>query len=1158
MSRRIASVFLIAGWSLTCSVLAPPLPAAEETIWRIGRLDESSLEFKLDWERVEQQGGAVFTPGQSDPAADWPSRQPGSLNEATGARRYPYTILFSLSKPPAGTYRLLISVLLTRSRVPRLEIEINGKKGLFYFHRRASYYPGDFGFDSPIFGRGKLSVELPASAFHAGENRLVLTAVDDPEWGSGDSWLRYDGLRLEHDDAGELPGAPEVSVEPTAFYLRRGNELVELTDVTLRLGEAVRQGEIELAVSGKNYQRPLAQGYDFGEQRFEIPVAEFSGETEAEVTVRINGASHTSRIPISPQRKWTVYVAPNTHLDIGYTDYQAKVAEVHSRNLDRLLEEIDAHPEMRFSLDGSWIVEQYLASRGPAARRRVLDYIREGKIAVPAQFASVMTGYPTLEELIRSTDFSRLLHRKEDAPFEYANITDVPSYTWSYPSVLAALGIKYFSAAANSDRGPILLYGKWNEKSPFWWRGPDGAKVLMSYSRQYFQFSFICGIPASEGACRESLPTFLQQYDAPSYQPDVVLMYGSQIENTDLIPGEPEFIARWNSKYAYPKMLLKTFPDYMRYIDEHFGSQLATVTGDGGPYWEDGYGTDAHYLAIDRASQHRATSAEKLATIAAHLVKNVSGPAAEIRAMWDELLLYSEHTFTFWGAYSRPESEQSVRQLTYKDNHARNSRQHVNAVLDQSFAQLAYEIPVPARAIVVFNSLNWARAGLVEIDLDAGYMIVSEPDNAPVPLEVLAHHHDYDHIRFFARGVPSLGYRVYRVVRKTGQSAAPADETPLPVTNLIENDYYRIEVNPSAGAIRSIYDKQLQRNIVNTASGYGFNQYLYVAGGDGSTQIVYLRKAFPFAKLTVEAAGGGRVKSLRKTPYGQVLSYETSGSHAPRIETEIILYDTEKKIELINRFHKEPSENKEAIYFAFPVAASRPRFSYEIQNGWVDPARDALRGANPAWFTVQHWVKVSSPELSVALTPVDAPLVTLGDINRGRWPDKFEPAGSTIFSYALNNYWHTNFRRVQSGDYTFRYVLTSGAKLSPEHLTRLGRAAMTPLERGELLSTDKRGNPPRTLTTTPTSFLAVDAADVVVVNWKAADDGDGTIVRLLETGGRATKAHLRFPIFPLRKAWLASAAERNLQPLTVDGKPIELTLKPHQIATVRVVTGEIR
>jgi len=179
-----------------------------------------------------------------------------------------------------------------------------------------------------------------------------------------------------------------------------------------------------------------------------------------------------------------------------------------------------------------------------------------------------MTGYPTLEELSRSTDYTRHLHEQDGVPFDYANFTDVPSYTWSYASVLAALGVRYFSAAANSDRGPILLYGRWNTRAPFWWEGPDGQRVLMSYSRQYSRLWFVCGIPPQEANCRQALPTFFQQYDSPSYKPDTVLMYGSQFENTYLVPGEREFVEKWNAHYAYPSIQLSTFPDFMRYIEQ--------------------------------------------------------------------------------------------------------------------------------------------------------------------------------------------------------------------------------------------------------------------------------------------------------------------------------------------------------------------------------------------------------------------------------------------------------------------------------------------------------------------------------------------------------------------------------------------------------------
>ncbi len=212
-----------------------------------------------------------------------------------------------------------------------------------------------------------------------------------------------------------------------------------------------------------------------------------------------------------------------------------------------------------------------------------------------------------------------------------------------------------------------------------------------------------------------------------------------------------------------------------------------------------------------------------------------------------------------------------------------------------------------------------------------------------------------------------------------------------------------------------------------------------------------------------------------------------------------------------------------------------------------------IKGAGVEWFTVQHWVKASGGDWEVAIVPVDAPLVTLGDINRGRWPENFDSKSSTVSSYALNNYWHTNYRAEQGGDFTFRYILTSGPSLSHDDLARFGRAEMTPLETGELAEGDKAGNPLRSLEPVPTSFLQLDAPNVVVENWKTANDGQGTIVRLLEVGGRAGPATLTFPMLSLGHVWMANAVEENQKEIPFSGTSVVVPVQSHQILTLRIV-----
>jgi alpha-mannosidase len=1143
-----------------CGGIGAAAPSgAQTTLWQIGRFDGSSHEFNDKVSFRNARYNPVFIVGTSA-AKDWPAVQPGSENDLAGRRPHPYTIRFELSSLPRGIYRLSVSALFYASRVPHLQVSVNGKTGTFYFNRRLSYSSGDPAFWSPIYASGKIDILLPDAPLRKGENELVLTAVDDPKDGPGDSALAYDALRLTQDPSGKPTRTPGLEVMPTIFYVRRpGNgatpPLREIIRATVTLGGKVRKGAVRLHVNNETFDTQLSTQPDFGEQRFDFQVPEFPNATRAEADVSLNGRTFHKQLSLVPERKWTLYLAPHEHLDVGYTDYRGKVTEVHDRNVDKLVDLIKRHPEMRWNLDGSWIVQNYLATRTPAARQQFMKLAEERKIAVPAQYANILTGYASLEELIRSMFYSYRLHRGESVPFDYANITDVPSYSWSYASILHSLGIRYFAAASNNDRAPILLIGRWNTKSPFWWEGPDGSKVLMSYSRQYSQLAFMCGLPGKVAACRQSIPTFLEAYDRPSYKPNVALIYGFQVENSDLVPGEVAFVNQWNGIYAYPKIVFATFFDYMKYMDEHYGNSLPVVNGDGGPYWEDGISTDARNAAIDRIDQQRALSAEKLSTIAASLVKTLSGPADQIRRMWRDQILYAEHTFTSWGGYDRPESDETVRQAFTKDQFVIDGRQQINSILDQSFSQLADQIHVPAPAIVVFNSLSWARSGAVETDLDDGWTVRQYPDMKPVAVEVLRRGAGYNHVRFMARDVPSLGYQCYALVQvreDQGADPSPGGTASLPLSNTLENAYYRVRFDPAAGAVGSIYDKQLDKELVDTSSPYRLNQYLYVSGGEGS-QIVFLGTSYPLARLTVTASNPGHVTGLRKTSYGQILTYQTSGRDAPLITTDVTLFDHAKKIEFVNYLQKAPENHKEGIYFAFPFALSHPDFSYEVQDGYVDPSRNILKGGSLEWFTVQHWVRVQGPEFAAALVPLDAPLVSLGDINRGTWPDEFKPKSATIFSYAMNNYWHTNYYRVQGGDYTFRYVLTSGAQLSPTSLARLGREAMTPLESRQLISNDKYGNPPRPLSPASTSFLEVDAPNVVVEDWKRAEDGNGTIVRLLELGGLSATVRLTFPLFKIRQAWETNAVEENQSRLVVNGHWVDFQIKPYQIATLRVI-----
>ena len=96
------------------------------------------------------------------------------------------------------------------------------------------------------------------------------------------------------------------------------------------------------------------------------------------------------------------------------------------------------------------------------------------------------------------------------------------------------------------------------------------------------------------------------------------------------------------------------------------------------------------------------------------------------------------------------------------------------------------------------------------------------------------------------------------------------------------------------------------------------------------------------------------------------------------------------------------------------------------------------------------------------------------------------------------------------------------------------------------------GNPERPLPAEGASFLEVDQPGVVLANWKNAEDGQGVILRLIETNGRETTASLRFPRLTVKSAQLCNGVEDNLRPLSSGANSVSLSFHPYEVLTVRI------
>ena len=1122
------------------SVFLLPAFAAAQTVWQIGTFDQSPVEFSTQITKPVD-----YQIGKSTAANDWPSRQ------QTGQ-----TLRVAFALPSVtGSYLLKVGTLIDRPRVPALQIEINGHAGTFFLHPKLSYSRSDFAFAfDPHESQSPIQIEVPSRFLKAGNNSLTISCVDDPATATGAEELggiSYDALSLEQSNAGkEHATPPSLSAEPTIFFHNTEAGTTEVVDVFFRALGQTKAAPITLDIGGKQF-KAAAQPSEFGEQKFSFDVPEWQGTAEGKLRLG-SSAKHPQAVALAAQRKWTIYVVPHTHLDVGFTDYQGKVAETQPRVLTQAGKLIHDHPDFRFSMDGSWNLQQLLETRPKAKQDEILNLIRTGKMALPAQYVNVLTGYASTETLYRSLYESKELSRRYGLPFEYANITDVPTYSGSYPSILASSGVKYWVAAANNDRAPIFNYDHWNEKSPFWWEGPDGKRVMFWYSRHYEQVQTLFGLSPDLDAVRESLPIYLQAYSKPSYKPDVALIYGTQVENTDLVASTATFVDAWDKKVAFPKLVYATFPDFFHYMDEHFAKDLPTFKGDGGGYWEDGIGSDAFFAAEDRQNQNRALSAEILSSVTHSIDPNLNPPEGAFTSIWSNIILFAEHTWLSYNSVSQPNHDESVKQLRVKDDRADRASLEIEDVVNRSMSQLADNIHIPANTLVVFNSLNWKRNALVETDLFEHPKLIDLTTREEVPLQVLYGKEKFLHVRFLAKDIPAVGYKCFRIVYEK-QGSMPRPE--ISTNQTIESDFYRVTVDEHTGALTSIYDKQLQKELVDRGSPYKFGEYLYVTGGDGDTQMINPFPALPPGKLTVHNAMNGKLAGVERTAWGESIRLTSSNVNTPLIETEILLFNGEKKIEFRYRVHKDYTTAKEGVYFAFPAATEQPVFNYGTQQGWVDPSRDLMKGGSLEWFNVQHWMSVSSPDVTVGVVPLDASLASFGDINRGKWPGEFHPASGTIFSYVMNNYWHTNYRAGQGGDFVFRYALTSSSKFDGGALSRLGLEEVRGPELNYVVSQDKVGDPARPLPPTATGFLEAADPDTALITWKKAEDGKEMILRLQELSGKTTQTALHFTHLTLAGAQLCNGVEDNTGDLPVANNTLTLSFHPFEVLTVRIITS---
>jgi len=972
-----------------------------------------------------------------------------------------------------------------------------------------------------------------------------------------------------------------VSVKPTVFFIKEGNVLLQVVEVNIENTSEPVEASLDVRLDGKQKIKALGK-VKKGKATFQVYIPDIAEPKLAEFVLKAKRKIQSrSKSTWKPKRHWQVYIVPITHHDLGYTDTIENVLNLYGGFYDdvlRFCEETDDWPEeskYRYTLEGTWSIQHFMENRPKEVLDKLGKYIKNGRIEVGALFGNEIDTLCSHEQLIRLMYPSFRLKRKYGAQILTGSITDVPGLSWGLPTVMAGAGIKYFFAGLPSyfewgrsdihtfwDESAILRHGR---PDAFRWQGPDGETVLVYYQGSYGFFKAVTG-PHTYKYVMDNLPGMLEAMEKQGTPFDVARYIHNGVDNYPPDVKISHIAKEWNSRWAFPKIIVATNSMFFEALEKQCGD-IRTFRGEL-PHTDYVVGaiSTAKQTSINRITHDRLHSAEKFATVAS-LASDYAYPADKIRQAYDNVLLYDEHT---WGK-DYPAGKLQDWAWNEKSHYAYKAAGLTEPILTGSLDKIANKIELKeqGRHIVVFNSLSFQRTDVVRanrfdvkepfelIDVETGqkvpYQIVElKSPQAPVPYA--AHHYargqfeskELFELVFIDSNVPSFGHKTYRLspIEKT---ASPASRVVVNESSM-ENRYFKVKLDPKTGAVESIYDKELSRELVDKKAPHKLNQFV--------ARWVQTGKQESPKKAVIQKGQGGPV-------YGSLI-VSSQGAGCPQLTQEIILYEKIKRIDFANRILKDSTPLLE-IYFAFPFKINNPDFRFEGSNSVIKPLRDQFPGSNSNYYAVQHWADVSDGKSGVTLSCIDSHLLEFGGLwpcyvsqaHHGVTPPDFgrafvkasELTKGYLYSFVLDSNFRTNFQPVQQGDMLFRYSISTHKGGWKEGRCRdFGWAICNPLIPVRIHG-KKEGTLDRKM-----SFCQVDKTNVFLLTLKRAEDGDGIIVRLIETEGKDVTTTLTIPHLTIQQAYQTNLVEENKGKATFTEHTITAPIKAFGITTIRIQT----
>jgi alpha-mannosidase len=366
------------------------------------------------------------------------------------------------------------------------------------------------------------------------------------------------------------------------------------------------------------------------------------------------------------------------------------------------------------------------------------------------------------------------------------------------------------------------------------------------------------------------------------------------------------------------------------------------------------------------------------------------------------------------------------------------------------------------------------------------------------------------------------------------KEAAPSTTSLAVSAQKLENEYFRIAVDPDSGWVKSIVDKRSNREIL---SGFGNKLQLledkpsaWDAWNVGWTGTVY-----PTTLRSIEIGENGPLAVSLKITRDMLgpsfkRDFPAEGFPSSFFTQEITLM---KGIDYVDfKADVDWWEERTMLKVAFPLTIADTMATYEIPYGSIQRSTQSVSSWDKAKKEVaaERWADLSSPEYGVSLLndskygyDIKGSMMRLSILRSPKWPDPLADRGKHSISYALYPHGGTwkDAKTVQRG-YEFNYPLivvagsSHGGKLPTSH-----------------------------------SFMRAEPKNCILASVKKAEDSNAWILQFYESEGKATQARITLPQVPKRVA-MTNFLEEEKSVISFNKNSVSVPMKPNQTVTLKV------